>query len=520
MNKQHAKPNLRRVFLIVSCVLVVLLVLTVVLGSIFIYTPAGFFLRGTKELDLREKEISLEEFSRIQGQFPDSIILWNIPFQGTLLCNTDDTITIDQLTDGDVDLLNYMTNLKTVHGENCTDYPQLMELQRRHPEAAVLFSVPLGEELYPMDTTSLTLTGLTQQDVAFLAYLPALEQVQVSGCADYALLQQLQQQNPQWNLTYTVALAGEEYPWDCTELDITGVSGQELNAALAGLPRLEKLFLRNPEIPGAALVELRSAYPALELSWQVEIYGQTVGDDVVELDISGTKVESCEEVEALVECLPNLEKLIMSDCGIDNETMAAFRERQRPNYKVVWTVYLSDKTKARTDDLYFMPIQQGEYYFLDEDSYNLRYCEDMVCLDLGHHMIHNIDFVEFMPHLKYLILAHSGVRDVSPIVHCQELVYLEVDWSEIKDYTPIKELKSLEDLNINKTYCDITPILEMTWLKNLWAPGRSYETQRLLTEALPDTRLVLQEPTPAGQGWRNLQNYYDMRDLLGMRYML
>lgn len=519
MSKTHMLPSYRRLIVIASCLLAALIILLVVLGFVFVKTPVGFLPRSAQQLDLREKEVSVEDYTEIRSKFPEATIFWNVPFQGGTLDSAAASVELDKLTDGDVALLDHLTNLQLVHAENCTDYLQLAELQRRHPEAAVLFRVPVGETLYSQNTKELILTGLTRQDADFLSFLPKLEKVEISGCADYAMLQQLQQQNPQWNLTYTVALGGEEYPWDSTELDVAGVTQEELNNALTGLPSLTKLLLRNPQIPGDALLELRSANPGLELSWQVEIYGKTVSDDVVELDISGAKVESCEEVEALVACLPNLEKLIMSDCGIDNETMAAFRERQRPNYKVVWTVYLSDKTKARTDDVYFMPIQQGEYYFLDGDSYNLRYCEDMICLDLGHHMIHNIDFVEFMPHLKYLILAHTGVRDVSPIVHCQELVYLEVDWSEIKDYTPLKELKSLEDLNLNQTYCDISPILEMTWLKNLWAPGRSYDTQNRLKEALPDTRLVLAEPTPAGQGWRNLQNYYDMRDLLGMRYM-
>ena len=45
------------------------------------------------------------------------------------------------------------------------------------------------------------------------------------------------------------------------------------------------------------------------------------------------------------------------------------------------------------------------------------------------------------------------------------------------------------------------------------------ELEGVVTEALPNTRLVLAEPTPEGEGWRNLPNYYAMRDLLGMPYM-
>ena len=66
----------------------------------------------------------------------------------------------------------------------------------------------------------------------------------------------------------------------------------------------------------------------------------------------------------------------------------------------------------------------------------------------------------------------------------------------------------------------IEPLTQMTWLKNLWVPDRSYAEQQELIAALPDTRVVTDNPsTASGHGWRNLQNYYDMRDYLGKPYM-
>ena len=204
-------------------------------------------------------------------------------------------------------------------------------------------------------------------------------------------------------------------------------------------------------------------------------------------------------------------------------TMAAFRETMRPNYKVVWTVVCGTgkfgSFEVRTDETTFMPLKHNMYYFLDEDAVNLRYCEDMVCIDIGHMAIKDISFVEHMPHLKYLILAHTTVLDITPLSSCKELVFLELDWTAIKDYTPLLGCTALEDLNLGLTYGDPTPISQMTWLKNLWWKGAGYKTRVLLEENLPDTYLMLNPPYTVGWGWRKLQNYYDMRDLLEMPYM-
>lgn len=510
----------RKLGITLSCSIAVIAVAAIVLMlTLIIFVDGHFYPKSATALDLREQPLTAQSFDRITQALPDCYVLWNIPFQGGYLVSSETDLTVTTLTEEDVAALDYATALKTVDGTACTDYAQLAHLQQRHPNAKVLYTMTVSGQECDQDTRQLKLEGLTQEDAQKLPCLLKLDSLSITGCTDYALLTELQQAHPEWNLDYTVALGQEEFPWDSKDVRAVGAEYNQIVSALEIMPALENLNLVNPASQGGELVALRESYPQVNITWQVEIYGLTVNDDITELDLSGIQVESCEEVEALVACLPNLEKLIMSDCGIDSPTMAAFRERQRENYKVVWTVYLGKKCVVRTDETYFMPIKQGEYYFLDQYSEELKYCEDMVCIDLGHHKIHNIDFVAYMPHLKYLIIAHTEVQDVSPIVNCQELVYLEVDWSTIRSYEPIAQLKNLEDLNLNETFCNITPILSMTWLKNLWAPGRSYSIQQQLIEALPDTHLQLSNQNPPGEGWRNLPNYYAMRDYLGMYYM-
>jgi len=176
---------------------------------------------------------------------------------------------------------------------------------------------------------------------------------------------------------------------------------------------------------------------------------------------------------------------------------------------------------VNTDTTYFMPYKYGVAYFFDEDTVNLRYCEDIVAIDLGHMSIHNADFVEYMPNLKYLILAHTQIADITPLQHCKSLLFLELDWSVVKDYTPLKGCTALEDLNLSKTYADIDPILEMSWLKHLWMTQRSVETQMKIRETFEgtETELYLNGEFTVGGGWRQLENYYAMRDALGMEYM-
>lgn len=507
---------------LLSIAVAVVLLVGILLGITYFTLIGGrFYPKKAEALDLRGKEYTPEQIDAIQQELPRCYIFWDIPFQGGKLPSNTEELTITSLTDEDVAQLDYALVLQQVDGTDCKDYVQLAALQKRHPQAKVLYRMTISGVACDQDTESLSLKGLTEEDAVLLTYLPKLSRLEITDCEDYALLQTLQSSYPQWNLRYTVALGRDTYDWDDENIRAEGAEEAQLLNAMTGLPQLEKLELINPDARGEALVSLREQYPQVDIRWQVELYGRSVTDDVTELDISGTEVKSCEEVEQAVACLPNLEKLILGSCGLENEDLAAFRERQRENYKVVWTVTLS--TRAELKDRRYISSDAttlwSNCYYRDEEVVNLKYCEDMICLDLGHTGVINVDFLAYMPHLKYLILAHSGIQYIEPIANCQELIYLEVDWSTIRDYTPIAELKNLEDLNLNETFCDITPILGMTWLKNLWAPGRAYADQLLLTEVLTETHLHFYKKDAPGEGWRNLQNYYDMRDLLGQPYM-
>lgn len=471
-------------------------------------------------LDLREEALSISDYNRLSRRLPESSILWKVPFQGERLDYTTREITVNTLTDGDMETLLYLPWLETVHAENCKDYDRLMALREELPSCQVLYNVTIGDQTYDQDTTAVAAPGLNPEQVRLLTYLPKLESVNAAGCTDFELVKQVQREHPEWNVVYVITLGGAEVSSEAETLTVENVTAEELTVGLPGLTRLKELTIVNPSATDEELAAFRQKYPQVNFNWYFELLGQRIDPNAEELDLSATPLEAIDQVESVANRLPNLKKLILEAGAVSNEEMAEFREAHRDDYKVVWTVYFTSKCKARTDETIFMPIKQGEYYFQEQHVEPLKYCEDMVCIDVGHAPIKSVDFASYMPHLKYLILAHTQVSDISALRSCKELVFLEIDWSIVKDYEPLTGCTALEDLNIGKTYADVTPLCSMTWLKNLWCVERGAGAAYTLSQALPNTHVMAAGDITVGYGWRSLPNYYAMRDMLGMPYML
>ena len=532
-----------------------------------VWVAGSFYSRNADVLDLRFADVTTADYDKLRKKAPNSEILWRIPFQGKTYDQDTDVLYVTSLTDEDVATLDYFTRLKTVEAQECTDYPQLAALTARRPEVTVEYAVTIDGREYPQDTAVVSISGITEEEINLLTYLPELTAVTAVGCRTPEQMTQLRDFCQEKGLSFALRFGTKTYPDTVQELDVTGVTDGELEL-LQLLPELKTLHLKNPEADPETVAQLRSTYPKADISWEVEIAGVSFPDDTKEVDLSAvlessaaqtaagtaagtqtaagaqttTKTQTTtgaatgtqstketqstapavtlnlEDLEKKMSYLPDAKQVFLGKCGLDNEELAALRERERENYKVVWTVQLGKKLTARTDDTTFMPVREHVYYFLDEDAYNLRYCEDMLCVDVGHMGLTNIDFVKGMPHLQILILAHNGqLQDISPISSCKELIFLELDWSAVKDFTPLVGCTSLEDLNIGLTYPSVEPLMQMTWLKNLWMVDRGGAYQ--LSQALPDTKIVASANATVGAGWRNLPNYYKMRDMLGMEYM-
>lgn len=400
------------------------------------------------------------------------------------------------------------------------------EVRRQLPDCEIRYDLPFQGGFYADDTTELTVTSLTDEEVELLDYLPGLKKIHAEGCTDYEQLMALAARRPACEISYTVSLYGKDYAEDTKELSFGSqqLDLQALRDALPYLPQMQTIHFDQPTVAAEELTALQEDFSQISITWEKDAFGITYGSDVTEIDLSGMYFTSLEEVEQELVWFPNLEKVIMCNTGtgpkeiFDHETMAAFREKMRPSYKVVWSVNING-LEVRTDDTYFMPAKHHKVV-TNFQVQNLKYCEDMICVDLGHMAIQDISFVEGMPHLKYFIIVDAPLMFIEPISTCKELIYLEFFWTWINDFTPLLECTALQDLNVSRTNGDPMVFKEMTWLKNLWINGNALtdSEKKELEAALPNTYIKYCYGMMAGNGWRDLQNYFDMRDLLGMPY--
>lgn len=538
-NKPQKRKNKKGLVIALGAVA---LVMAAVVGA-FAWTAVRYHIvdgrlypKDLQSLDLRGQEIRVNHYRKLSEKLPECEIRWDIPFQEGFLADDAREVTVTTLTAKDVERLDYAEELQVVYAEDCRDYDALAQLCHRRPELDVRYNVAFSAGSFAWNLDTLLLSSVAEEDIHLLQYLPNLKTVALeTGSYDLHTVEALRGAVHNAGQKFGVVIGGNIISDTETRLEIADIAEEEL-ALLDYLPVLQQLKLENPNVSPEKLTALRETYPQMEISWQVTIEDLTFDENTREVDLTAVEITDLSQVERKLACLPNLETVTFGLCGVDepkwgnsrskltaspieNEDLAAYRDRVREDYKVVWTVRLGPSIALRTDADNFMPNHFGVGQLPDSYAYNLRYCEDMVCLDVGHMTLTDISFVEFMPKLKYLILAWTEVKYIEPIRTCKNLVFLELDNSTIRDLSPLVDCTALEDLNLGNTFCDVTPILEMTWLKNVYfilgSPASAYK----VSQAIPTAHVVASGNATVGGGWRRLQNYYDMRDCLNMPYM-
>lgn len=483
----------------------------------------ALFPKNANLYDLTDHDLTEEQYLELCAQHPDAEILWSVPFQGDRYAADTDYLRITSLTTQEADMLRYLPDLRHVDADGCQDYDALMYLQQQKPECEILYYVPLGsgncDSLSGMHTTA---DATAKQLEAALPYLPRLQRLGLSGkLPAVEELLKIRTAFPKVELLCTLELWGQKLHTDARKLDFTGtaVDPQELNRMLPLFPDVEKVILTGSPLTVSQYQALTQTHPGIFFQCELEVNGKTYAADASEVDISGSTV-TIAEAEALISAFPRLEKLIMSDCGIDDETMDRLNQRY-PDVSIVWTVMVGH-VPVRTDAIIFYPAAIDQHHLpSNEEMQKLRYCTELVAIDIGHSEATDCSWLAYTPHVKYLILADTNISDISPLANLKELVYAELFNTDIQDYTPLLECTKLQDLNIGETYADPEPLAQMTWLHNLqWHPIQDHPTlgpkATALKEQLADTNITLKTRRKnIGGPWRMLPNYYLFRELIG-----
>lgn len=486
--------------------------------------------RSAGKVDLREEALSAEDYEQIQAELPECEILWNVPFQDGSLPSDSREIQISALTEEDVLTLDYFPYLTRLDAVQCTDYPQLLAFQERQPECSVVYQVTLGGTAYPNDAAALQIVDPSVEELeALLPYLTEVTQVRLSGqLPELDRLTHLQEAFPEIAFCWEVPVGDTVVDSTAAALDLSGLPLDYDAAAglLKWFPELETVDMRECALTDEEMMTLAERYPQCFFLWEMTIGELRISTDAEEVDISGVQLQSAEEIEALLPFFPNVKRVVMCKCGLDDETMDALNGRYE-DIRFIWSVRIRN-VYVRTDATYFYPFKFDRDMRVDNDDlYPLRYCTDMVCIDIGHMgEVTDCEWAAFMPELKYLVIGETRISDLTPLSNCKKLAFLEIFTIPVTDYSPLVECTGLEDLNLGKTYADPAPIAKMTWLKNVWWSGvhgthglPASNAKEVLTEALPNTHLRFDLAHPTADGWRKLENYFGMRDFMGMFYL-
>ena len=298
------------------------------------------------------------------------------------------------------------------------------------------------------------------------------------------------------------------------------------------LRHLENVTL-DGTLPGNdALISLKQAFPGITFMWNFSVYGVQTNTLATFLDLSNLPISEPSELEAALPCFYQLSKVDMINCPMSNDELDALNQRH-PETSFVWMVNVTG-VNMRTDAKYFMPWKHNIKKF--GNLYNLRYCTEMEVLDFGHKGISNIDFIEYMPKLRYLLVLETYISDLSAIGNCTTLEFIELSTSPVHDFWPLTNLTNLKALNLSYTPCygkvngkyrygqfgDITPLYQMTWLDRLWMTGTNLGDERRasLRESLPNVEIAFFSISATDRGWRYQPGYFEMRDILEMYYMV
>ena len=478
-------------------------------------------LQQLKELDLRNTTLTLGEHEWLQRQLPDCKIRWQILFQGRHYLPEEDRIRVTTLTEADIILLDFLPELREIDARDCRDYEALGQLMKKRPQCRVLTQAELGGELCTQDTEELVLRDADMKQLLnCLPGLPGIRRIRFTGnLPTTGELNRLRGAFPQIEADWQLELFGNIYEKNQEFLDF---SLQEIPDAgwlrekLLYFPYVKTLDFRGVFMSPEDRELLETYYPQVEMIWDCRIREITVETGAQVLDLSGHPELTLSEIEEVLPYLPALKTIYLCDCGFPNEDLRAFNEKL-PEIKVVWNVTVGGRN-TRTDETYFTPNKWG-LKMTDRNIYDLRYCTDMVCVDIGHSdKVTNCEWAAFMPELKYLILADSSVVGLEPLRNLKKLKYLELFLIPPQDLSPIQGCTALEDLNLCYVYTDPAPIGKMPWLKRVWWSG-CWMASNQLPAALPDTELNFTSASSTGEGWREGKLYYEMRDFIGMGYM-
>ena len=442
----------------------------------------------------------------------------------------------------DADLAAYHTKTSLVsldlRGNNLSP-DAVRALAAALPKCNILWSVPLGSARLDSDSAEITLPAdMPADELSRLSYFPDLTRVDATALNDAAAVRETAEAMPDVEFLWSVDAFGQSYPSDTKQIDLSNAmigDGAALPDTLQLFPHLTKVDLSGQALSDEAMRALSQAMPDTQFIWDVDLFGVTVSSGAQEADISGAQINDLELLKQKLSFLPGLTKLVMCSCGPTNEQMEQLISAY-PAMKFVWMIRVGG-WEMRTDVKAFSKgnrktFDGGEYVggktnFTNEDIAPLKYCTDLIALDLGHgSRISDLSVLQYLPKLRFLIVAMNKITSIEDLKYCPELEYLEIFQNFISDWSPLLSLPKLTHLNCStnygkgengeKLYPDYTVLKQMPQLQRIWIIRCNLSAEQIadLRAKLPNAVINTFGGHSTANGWRDNALYREMQGVV------
>lgn len=401
---------------------------------------------------------------------------------------------------------------------------EINALQIEYPDKSFSYTVTLMGKEIDTSAEALDLQGAGDIDpdalAAALSLLPEVREVDLRGAPLSAqTAQTLCGSFPEIHFMFTCDVPDAPMTSEDETVTLTGGDFGTVRAYMAFvdyMPNLKYIDARAIPMDGEEIQALQADPRGAKIAYGFSVYGVNASTLDTQITLDGIRLQGPEQVEQLLRAMPNLQRISLCDCGLSQADMAALFDAH-PEVKFVWVVdfgnyHLRTDATAFTTNLY----ANNKFHYTSETFAPLRFCTDLLMLDLGHCDITTIEGLSGLKKLRVLILADNEITDISPLEGMADLEYVELFLNKITDFTPLANKAKLVDLNIYyNPISDVTPLTTCTALRRLWIGECGLSESKLgqLREALPDCKINAKGSSSTGRGWREHSHYNTLKEM-------
>ncbi len=359
------------------------------------------------------------------------------------------------------------------------------------------WDIRINDQTYPKDTAYFTVTDKSIEDYSVFNQFKNLKTLDLTSVAftpdEYDHI--ASQVNDSVEILWNVPVGNVSIPSNTLKLDITSDMMISDGSALRYFNQLKSLNVSTIEVSPLLkeiLEAARASHPDVMIACKTSVYGVEFDESTDFLDLNDIAMNDLTDLDTALSLFPNLKTVEICSCTLDNETIAALRDKY-PDRKVVWMIKFL-KYRVRTDAQVFSTLaNDGRRSVTSENVTPLfRYCTELRALDLGHQGLTDISEISNLKKLHTLILHDNRISDISPLAELKELNFTELSANKIRDISPLVDLPNLEDVFIrDNAIKNFALFAKCKKLKRLFYNCTVYpSTVKDIKQALPECELV------------------------------